>query len=117
MQRFELGASFEVDCSPIADFVPGEIYHVARNSAGGANLTPITQFFCWKPIFVEGHNPYWRVDCYVRRHALAPNPEWIGKALAEALLARGLCNEPLWVSWHDSAELGGKPYGPVFEDD
>jgi hypothetical protein len=117
MPTFPLSAVFEVECLPAGDFIPGTIYHVVRNSSGGANLTPIAQFFCWRPTFIEGFNSYWRVDCYIREHSLSPEPEWTGQALASGLLHEGYCAEPLWVSWHRSSELGGKAYGDVFEND
>lgn len=114
--RLAIDATFEVECSPSALAFSGEIYHVSRNRLGSGSIsTPVARFFCWHPTVSEGFNPHWRVDCYVREHALSPEPTWIGKALASLLQRNGYCAEPIWVSWHRSSEVGGESYGEVFE--
>jgi hypothetical protein len=113
--RFSINPDYEADCQIAEGTRIGEIYHVVRNVAGGSWNTPIANFFAWRPEFIEGYNAYWRVDCFVRDHALAPPPGEIGEALAHALMREKLCDKPLWVSWHQSRELGGKEFGEVFE--
>lgn len=117
MKRFAVDASYEAWYQPDEAFGSGELHHVARNRSGGTNLTPIARFFCTRPEFTEGFNQHWRVDCFVRSHELAPDPQWAGKALAAALKREGYCSEPLWVSWHSSSEIGGEAQGEVFEND
>lgn len=116
MKRFAVHDSYEASCQSSEGFAAGELHHVARNSSGGSVLTPIARFFCTRPVFTEGFNRYWRVDCYIREHKLAPDPEWAGKNLVEALKREGVCAEPIWVSWHRSSELGGEAQGEVFEN-
>ncbi len=115
MMRFTITPEFAAACVIRPDAVSGEVYHVVRNSAGGAVNTPVARFFAWKPGYVEGVQAHWRVDCFVRVHPRSPDPKLIGPALAEALLRESLCTEPLWVSWHRSEELHGKAFGDVFE--
>ena len=117
MQRFDLDKQFSADCVVTDKTRIGEIYHVARNWAGGSISTPIARYFVWRPVFVEGYNEFWRVDCFVRQHDLSPDPMKLGETLIAALIREGLCNEPIWVSAHASKELGGKEYGEVFTDD
>jgi hypothetical protein len=117
MLRFPITAIFDADCVVAEKSRNGEIYHVVRNSAGGANLTPIARYFAWRPEFIEGYNAYWRVDCFVRQHKLAPDPALVGEALVEALIKAKLCEEPVWVSWHIGNEIGGKAFGEVFESE
>ena len=117
MQRFDLNKKFSADCVVTDNARAGELYHVARNSAGGATLTPIARYFVWRPEFVEGFNGYWRVDCFVRQHALSPDPMELGESLVAALIREGLCSEPIWMAAHRSDELTGKAYGEVFSDD
>ena len=96
----------------------GEVFHVARNEHGGSVWTPVVQYFAWRPSTgAEGFHPHWRLDCFVRDHELAPDHEWVGKALANALTSQGGISEPLWVSWHRSRELGGEARGQVFDLD
>ena|SRR5690242_21862828 len=96
----------------------GEVFHIVRNSHGGSNSTPIARFTAFLPKFAdEGFHRHWRLDCYVRRHKLSPEPQWLGERLAESLLERRVVDEPLWVSWHSSDEISGKPYGRVFSDE
>ena len=117
MMRFTVTPEFDAACVIAPDAVCGQVYHVVRNSAGGATYTPVARFFAWRPGYVEGFHTHWRVDCFVRVHALSPDPKRIGPALAEALLRESLCTEPLWVSWHRSEELHGKAFGEVFESE
>jgi hypothetical protein len=117
MHRFNLDTNFSADCVVTDNARAGELYHVARNAAGGATLTPIARYFVWQPEFVEGCNRYWRVDCFVRQHALSPDPLELGESLVAALVREGLCAEPIWLSAHRSDELKGRAYGKVFSDD
>jgi hypothetical protein len=115
MMRFPITPEFDAAGVITPGAVAGEVYHVVHHSAGGADYTPVARFFAWRPGYVEGVNPHWRVDCFVRVHPRSPDPGRIGPALAEALVRESLCTEPLWVSWHRSEELHGKPFGEVFE--
>jgi hypothetical protein len=117
MQRFDLDSRFKADCVLSDKSRCGEIYYVAVNSSGGATLTPIAYYFSWRPEFVEGYHGYWRIDCFVRKHKLAPNPMHLGRLLVAALTREGLCAEPIWMSAHESNELGGEAFGEVFSDD
>ena len=95
----------------------GLVYHIARNEAGGSLSTPVARYFVWRPEHVEGYHKYWRVDCFVQKHELAPQPMTLGELLVSALLREGLCNEPIWMSAHSSDGEKGKAYGQVFWDD
>src|SRR3954451_1275808 len=118
MVRFTLTPALDASsCVAGTEFIAGEVYHVERNAAGGAMFTPVARFFAWRPLHAEGYHPHWRVDCLVRVHDRAPEPKVVGKALAAGLLREGLCNVPLWVSWHRSEELGGTNFGEVFDLD
>ena len=87
--RFSIAPTFDAACLIGSEFVSGEVYQVERNSAGGANSTPIARFFAWRPVHPEGSHPHWRVDCFVRVHELSPEPKVIGKALAKGHFATG----------------------------
>lgn len=117
MKRFSVTDTFDVACVTTSESAAGEVFRVERNAAGGAYRTPIGKFFAWHPEFVENVHPHWRVDCFVRKHPLAPDPASIANALAGALLREFICSEPLWVSWHRSEEISGKAYGEVFDFD
>ena len=117
MRRFDLGNKWQADCVVSDTTRIGEIFHVARNESGGANLTPIARYFAWRPAFFEGFNPHWRVDCFVRRHELSPEPMQLGQSLVEALVRERLCERPIWMSAHTSSELEGKAYGDLFEEE
>jgi hypothetical protein len=120
MNRFLLTEDFDADCVVSDRARAGEIYRVQGNRSGGAVLTPVARYFAWRPEFIEGFHAFWRVDCFIREHPLAPQPaesQGLGKALVEALFREGLCNEPLWLSVHRSHELNGTEYGEVFDYD
>ncbi len=117
MMRFAIAPDFDAACLISSESVAGEVYHVARNQAGGATFTPVARFFAWRPVHAENYHAHWRVDCFVRVHELSPPPKVLGVALAEGLLREAICSEPLWVSWHRSEELGGKNFGEVFDFD
>lgn len=117
MMRFSIAPTLDAVCLISSEFVSGDVYHVQRNSAGGANFTPIARFFAWRPVHVENYHPHWRVDCFVRGHELSSEPKIIAKALAKGLLQEAICTEPLWVSWHQSKEIGGTNFGEVFDFD
>jgi hypothetical protein len=115
MQRFDLTEAFQADCVVSEQARVGEIYHVARNASGGATLTPVANYFVWRPEFVEGFQPHWSVDCFVRQHKLAPEPTRLAELLVSALVREGLIAEPIWMSAYRSEEIAGKKYGDVFE--
>ncbi len=117
MMRFSIAPTMDALCLINSEFVSGEVYHVERIAAGGANFTPIARFFAWRPVHVENYHPHWRVDCFVHAHELSPEPKLVGKALARHLLQEAICTEPLWVSWHRGEELGGTNLGEVFDID
>src|SRR5262245_40636227 len=117
MTRFAVTPELEAACVITPGTVSGEVCHVVRNSAGGAISTPVARFFAWRPVHAENFHPHCRVDCFVRAHEVSPDPKVLGKALAEALLSKAICTEPLWVSWHRSEELGGTNFGEVFDLD
>src|SRR5262249_20194283 len=100
MRRFAVTASFEADDIAGETAVAGEVFHVARNSSGGAIQTLVARYFAWHQEFVEGFHRHWRVDCFVRQHQLSPEPFTLGEALVEALLREGICSKPIWVSAH-----------------
>ena len=117
MKRFAVHDSYEALCQTGDMFAFGELHHVARNRSGGAVLTPVGRFFCTRPLFIEGFNEHWRVDCYVREHRLAPEPALAGKCLVAALKRESICLEPIWVSWYSSKEHGGEAQGEVYAID
>lgn len=117
MMRFSIAPTLDAACIINSEFVAGEVYHVQRNLAGGANFTPIARFCAWRPVHAEGFHTHWRVDCFVRVHELSPDSKIIGMALANGLLQEVICTEPLWVSWHKSEEIGGTNFGEVFDFD
>ena len=81
-------------------------------------MTQIAQFFGTRPqpFTLEGL-PHWRIDCYVQNHRMSPLPEDLAVDLTEALMLRGVCDEPLLVSWHLSTEIGNLAFGDVWDDD
>jgi hypothetical protein len=96
----------------------GQIFHIRRYpSSKGMTLTGIARYFVWKPSFIEGYNRYWRVDCFVKVHPLAPEPMMLGEALVAALVRENLCAEPIWLSAHVLDREMGRAFGKVFEDD
>jgi len=118
MKRFDLNRDFSADCTIADKSRAGEIYHVRRSAFGsGMNLTPVAWYFAWQPLII-GFNGRWRVDCFVKRHPLAPRePISLGQALVAALMRENLCEEPLWLSAHRTEDEKGQAYGNVFEDD
>jgi hypothetical protein len=117
MMRFSIAPMLDAACLVNTEFISGEVDYVERNAAGGSIFTPIARFFAWRPVQIENCHPHWRVDCFVRVHELSPEPKIVGRALASGLLAEAICTEPLWVSWHQSEELGGTNFGEVFDLD
>jgi hypothetical protein len=116
--RFSLSDEYDADCDESERGRAGQIYHVRGTSTGrGKTLTPIARYFCWRPSFVEGFNGHWRVDCFVKEHALAPKPLAIGQSLVQALMREQICLEPIWLSVHQSEEISGGAFGQVFEED
>jgi hypothetical protein len=113
--RFSIAPTLDAACLVSSEFVSGEVYYVERNAEGGANFTPIARFFAWRPVHVENFQPHWRVDCFVRVHEMSPEPKFVATSLAEGLLGEAICTEPLWVSWHQSEEIGGTNYGEAFD--
>ncbi len=114
-RRFAITGTLDAECVETPESVAGQIFHVERNSAGGATRTPVARFFTWRPEYVEGFHAHWRVDCFVCVHPLAPEPAVAAKALVDALMRESLCSEPLWVSWYCCEEIHGKAYGEVFD--
>jgi len=117
MQRFGLNDTFQVECLVLEEGAHRQGLPFVRNSAGGATLTPVARFFVWRPVFIEGFNPHWRVDCFGRQHQLSPRPMLLGDVLVVALVRERLCAGPIWMSAHRSDELEGRAYGDVFSDD
>ena len=116
------GASIDLSetftAKPDADATRGQVFHVARNQRGGSMWTPVARYFAWRPdVGPEDYRPHWRLDCFARDHELAPDPEWLGNALADTLVHQNVISEPLWTSWHRSQELGGEARGVVFDLD
>jgi hypothetical protein len=51
MPRFAIDHTYEAECQVGEEFPTGEIYHVARNKHGGANITPIARsLMVWRGI-------------------------------------------------------------------
>ena len=117
MQRFTVDHMHEAQITLGDQFFWGEILHGARNASGGGNFTPIANFFGTRPVYAENFKDHWRIDCFVRKHPLSPNPKQLGLALVEALKTNQLCKDPIWVSWHSNEELGGEAFGEVFDFD
>jgi hypothetical protein len=115
MLRFDLDDVFSADCVSADTVRAGQIYHKRHYTGGGCTLTGIARYFAWRPEFVEGYHSHWRVDCFVKRHALAGEPMQIGEALVAALIREGLCTEPIWLSAHRSDDEKGKAYGEVWD--
>jgi hypothetical protein len=112
-------ASVETD----GQLFDGQVVHVAYNTGFGEAWTPIAQYYVrrWRPGPLDGVaedvRQHTRIDCYVREHELAPNPEAIATQLLEALIEAKKVSEPIWLSWHRSRELGGTPRGQLFDLD
>jgi hypothetical protein len=118
MRNLPLSVSYYIVSDAEGVYRSGSIFHIARNSRGGSTSTPVGMYFSWRPdVAAFDQRPHWRIDCFVRDHKLAPAADWLGRALADALIGSSAVSEPLWVSWHSSNELGGEPRGRLFEDD
>jgi len=105
MMRFEISSTLAGDCVVSPEARAGELFHVAKNSAGGALMTPIARYFIWRPEFVEGFKKHWRIDCFIRDHELAPAAKTLKEALVPARKKEGLCEEPVWLSLHQREEV------------
>lgn len=118
MHRFDLNAKFSAIGSETSETRIGEIHHV-RGSRGGSGSvsTPIARYFVWRPEYIEGAAPHWRIDCYFKKHKLAGDPKTLSRLLANNLQNAGLCDTPIWVSWHRSDEISGESIGTLFTDD
>lgn len=110
-----LSETLEATCFPSEDSLFGELFHVSRNTSGGADCTPVARFFAIQPKFVEGFHKHWRLDCFFRVHELSPEPIQAGGELVQALIQAGHFSQPIWLSVHSSRELWGKAYGEVFD--
>jgi len=117
MNRFPISESYEADCRISGETRIGEVYHISRNTSGGAALTPVARYFAHRPEYIENVNSHWRVDCFVQKHRFARNAERISRDLVTALVSMGHCEEPLWLSWHRAKEIKGAAYGDVFDLD
>jgi hypothetical protein len=94
--RFQIDDDFSADAVISERARAGQTFHIRRNHVGtGMTLTAITRYFAWQPEFMEGYHRHWRVDCFVRRHALAPEPMPLGEKLVTALVREALCEEPI----------------------
>ncbi|MEM8837342.1 MAG: hypothetical protein AAGE89_04555 [Pseudomonadota bacterium] len=118
MHKFDLNDIYQAEGRETSDTRIGEIRHVLSfGNEGGARLTPIATYFVWQPGYIECVNPHWRIDCYVRKHKLSDDPKTLAKLLTAKLLETGLCDLPVWTSWHESTELGGEALGDLWEED
>lgn len=117
-RRLDLDANFYAVSDSEGDFRSGEIFCIERIQRGGSVATQIARYFVTRPqVGAEGVHHHWRVDCFTLRHRLAPPEDWLAQRLIEALLRSALISEPIWLSWHRSAETGGMPFGEVFDLD
>ncbi|MEP1537364.1 MAG: hypothetical protein ABJQ34_15435 [Paracoccaceae bacterium] len=117
MHKFELNKKYHARGNETEHSRIGEIYHVSRNTFGGGSVsTPIARYFAWRPEYIEGVNPHWRIDCFVREHKLAGNPKKLAQMLAAKLVEHEHCGNPIWISWHKSIEVGGEKRGELFEE-
>ncbi|MEP0153481.1 hypothetical protein [Pseudophaeobacter sp.] len=82
MHRFDLNAKFSAIGSETSETRIGEIYQV-RGSRGGSGSvsTPIARYFVWRPEYIEGAAPHWRIDCYFKKHKLAGDPKTLSRLL------------------------------------
>ncbi len=117
MKTLEIARDFEAVFFITEETRIGDIHHVERHSSGGSLNTPIARFFVHRPGYIEGVNPHWRIDCFVKNHSFSATPEMLGRSLASALIKADYCPPPVWVSWHESAELAGEAIGDLFEVD
>ena len=117
MWDIDLPGVYAASCAVGADHVAGEVYHVRENRIGSGSMsTPVARYFARQAEYSEGFNPHWRLDCYMRKHKLAGNPEKLTRALAQGLIAAGHITEPMWMSWHRSEELAGDKRGALWEE-
>ena len=118
MFEFDLNNTYRADFKETPDVRIGQIYHVLPNKVGtGSVSTPVARYFAWQPEYIEGVNPHWRIDCFVRDHQLAGDPKEMAKLLTAKLQELHWCDLPIWVSWHKSSELGGEKLGDLWEAD
>ncbi|WP_124087450.1 hypothetical protein [Pseudogemmobacter humi] len=116
MLRFDLDDTFYADAEEMANVRIGEIHHILRNKVGtGSVSTPVARYFAWRPKNIEGCNPHWRIDCFVRDHKLSGDPQTMAKLLTANLRKLGLCDLPIWISWHQCSEHGGEKLGDLWE--
>jgi hypothetical protein len=117
MHRFDLDETYRAEADEALETRIGEIFHVLRHRVGSGSVsTPVARFFVWRPIII-GTNPHWRIDCFIRNHALADDPEKLAKLLTDKLQELGLVDLPTWTSWNLSSEVGGERRGDLWEDD
>jgi hypothetical protein len=118
MQEFDLNKTFRANVKETTEVRIGDIYQVRRNIFGtGSMSTPVARYFAWRPEYTEGVNPHWRIDCFVRDHKLSGEPREMAQLLTAKLQELGLCDLPIWVSWHKSSELDGEKLGDLWEAD
>jgi len=116
LHSFDLDKTYRAEGQETAETRIGEIYHFLRNKVGSGSVsTPVARYFVWRPRPTIGFNPHWRVDCFVRKHKLSGDPKILSKLLTTNLQELGLCDLPIWVSWHKNEELGGEALGDLFE--
>lgn len=96
MHRFDLNKKFHARGSETSETRVGEVYHVRRNRIGSGSVsTPIARYFVWRPEYIEGAAPHWRIDCYFKKHKLAGDPKTLSRLLANNLQNAGLCDAPI----------------------
>ncbi|WP_269583550.1 hypothetical protein [Roseibium sp. Sym1] len=118
MHKFDLNEIYRAEGDETTETRIGVIYHALRNKIGSGSIsTPIARYFVWRPNDVEGFNPHWRIDCYAMKHKLSSDPKMLARLLTDKLREIGLCDLPVWVSWHESTELGGEKLGDLWEED
>ena len=117
MSRISLHPEYYAEANIDESLTGGEIYHFAQGVDGwGSVSTPVASFFVTTPpVDTENILRHLRIDCIVRDRPGAPNPAWLARNLATAMLAQKLVQEPLWLSWWLAKELGGEARGHVFD--
>lgn len=111
-----LNDTLEANCVSSAEFFSGEIFHVRRPGVHfGTEYTPIARYFATRPEFVENFHEHWSLHCFFRIHELSPQPMEAGDLLVKALIKDGVCSEPIFLTVYSSEQLGGRPYGEVYD--
>ncbi|NUS68686.1 MAG: hypothetical protein HOQ41_10070 [Ensifer adhaerens] len=118
MAQLELSSEYYAECGEQAFLLQGEIFHRDYNARGGALSRLVARFYVSCPgIPTEGVRGHTRLDCFVSDRKLAPKPDKLAELVLAALTGNGTISEPIWLSWHHSEEISGRPYGAVFDLD